>query len=209
LLLAVANRKIVLGELNMSAVIEKTLPRQREKSVDDLIAALYRTEGKAEIINGEIVEFMATGCEPGIANGNIFISLKLYQRQKRLGTAFGDNIGFVVDLPHRKSFSPDAAFYVGEKTGMKFLQGAPIFAVEVRSENDYGARAEREIAEKRADYFAAGTEIVWDVDLQSEDVIKSYTRDNPNEPRIFRRGEMADAEPTLPDWKMSVDELFE
>ncbi len=193
----------------MSAVIEKTLPRQHEKSVDDLIAALYRTEGKAEIINGEIVEFMATGCEPGIASGNIFISLKLYQRQKRLGTAFGDNIGFVVDLPHRKSFSPDAAFYVGEKTGMKFLQGAPIFAVEVRSENDYGARAEREIAEKRADYFAVGTEIVWDVDLQSEDVIKSYTRDNPNEPRIFRRGEMADAEPTLPDWKMSVDELFE
>ncbi len=193
----------------MSAVIEKTLPRNHEKSVDDLIAALYRTEGKAEIINGEIVEFMATGCEPGIASGNIFVSLKLYQRQKRLGTAFGDNIGFVVNLLHRKSFSPDAAFYVGEKTGMKFLQGAPIFAVEVRSENDYGARAEREIAEKRADYFAAGTEIVWDVDLQSEDVIKSYTRDNPNEPRIFRRGETADAEPALPDWKMAVDELFE
>jgi Uma2 family endonuclease len=193
----------------MSAVIEKTLPRSHEKSVDDLIAALYRTEGKAEIINGEIVEFMATGCEPGIASGNIFVSLKLYQRQKRLGTAFGDNIGFVVNLPHRKSFSPDVSFFVGERTGMKFLQGAPIFAVEVRRENDYGARAEREIAEKRADYFAAGTEIVWDVDLQSEEVIKSYTRDNPNEPLIFRRGETADAEPALPAWKIAVDELFE
>ena len=40
---------------------------------------------------------------------------------------------------------------------MKFFQGAPVFAVEVRSEGDYGPRAEREMAAKRADYFAAGT----------------------------------------------------
>lgn len=92
---------------------------------------------------------------------------------------------------------------------MKFLQGAPIFAVEVRSENDYGNKAEKAIAEKRTDYFAAGTEIVWDVDLLSEDVIKCYNRENPNQPRIFRRGEIADAEPALPNWKMAVDELFD
>lgn len=178
-------------------------------TTEQLIEKLYRTEGKAEIVNGEIVEFMATGCEPGIASGNIFFSLKNYQRQNRTGTAFGDNIGFLVNLPHRKSFSPDAAFYTGEKTGMKFLKGAPIFAVEVRSENDYGAKAEKEIAEKRADYFAAGTEIVWDVDLLSDEIIKSYHRDNSNEPRVFRRGEFADAEPSLPGWKMAIDELFD
>lgn len=193
----------------MSSVIERTLPRKREKSIDDLIAELYRTEEKAEIINGEIVKFMATGCEPGIASGNIFFSLKNYQRQTRLGTAFGDNVGFLVNLPHRKSFSPDTAFFSGKLTGMKFLQGAPIFAVEVRSENDYGAKAEKEIAEKRADYFAAGTEIVWDVDLQSENVIKSYARDNPNQARVFGHGEIADAEPALPDWTIPVNELFD
>lgn len=92
---------------------------------------------------------------------------------------------------------------------MKFLSGAPIFAAEVRSENDYGERAEIEIAEKRRDYFAAGTQIVWDVDLQSDDIIKSYHYENPDEPRIFKRGKTADAEPILLDWKMSVDELFE
>ena len=178
-------------------------------TTEQLIEKLYRAEGKAETINGEIVEFMATGCEPGIASGNIFFSLKSYQRQKRTGTAFGDNIGFLVNLPHRKSFSPDTAFYTGKKTGMKFSQGAPVFAVEVRSENDYGAIAEREIAEKRADYFAAGTEIVWDVDLLHADVIKCFRRDFPNEPRTFRRGEIADAEPALPDWRMTVDELFD
>jgi hypothetical protein len=35
--------------------------------------------------------------------------------------------------------------------------------VEVRSEGDYGPRAEQELARKRADYFEAGTRAVWDV----------------------------------------------
>jgi len=35
--------------------------------------------------------------------------------------------------------------------------------VGVRSENDYGLAAEGELATKRADYFAAGTRVVWDV----------------------------------------------
>jgi hypothetical protein len=42
-------------------------------------------------------------------------------------------------------------------TGGKFLQGAPLFAFEVPSEGDFGPAAEREIAAKRRDYFAAGT----------------------------------------------------
>jgi Uma2 family endonuclease len=39
---------------------------------------------------------------------------------------------------------------------MKFLEGAPAFAVEIRSEGDYGSKAEQRIIEKRRDYFAAG-----------------------------------------------------
>ena len=54
--------------------------------------------------------------------------------------------------------------------------------------------AEQAMREKRADYFACGTLVVWDVDLQSEDVVKSYKASDPENPVIFRRGEMADAE---------------
>ncbi len=81
--------------------------------------------------------------------------------------------------------------------------------VEVRSENDYGNKAEKAIKQKRYDYFAAGTEIVWGGDLLGDDVIKSYHKDNPDTPNIFKRGEIADAEPALPGWKIPVDELFE
>ena len=193
----------------MPSVIENTIPRTKQLTSAQLIEKLSQTDGKAEIINGEIVKFMSTGDEPSSAAANIFFSLRLYQQQKRFGRAYTDNVGFLVNLPHRKSFSPDVSFFTGERAGMKFLRGAPIFAVEVRSENDYGAVAEREIIAKRQDYFAAGTEIVWDVDLQNEEVIRAYHFEKPNEPRIFRRGEIADSAPVLPDWKIPVDELFE
>jgi Uma2 family endonuclease len=91
---------------------------------------------------------------------------------------------------------------------MKFFEGAPIFAVEVRSEADYGPRAERQMAKKRADYFAAGTLVVWDVDLFSDDVVKVYRSKGSSTPNIYRRGEIAEAEPALPGWSMPVNDLF-
>lgn len=83
------------------------------------------------------------------------------------------------------------------------------FAAEVRSENDYGTAAERQIKEKIADYFAAGTKVVWDVDLLGEDVVRVYRRDNPDQPSVYRRGEIAEAEPAVPGWTMAVDDLFQ
>jgi Uma2 family endonuclease len=91
---------------------------------------------------------------------------------------------------------------------MKFLEGAPVFAVEIRSEGDYGPAAEREIATKRADYFSAGTLVVWDVDLLSDEVVRVYRASDPDKPTIYRRGELAEAEPAVPGWWMPVDDLF-
>ena len=164
-------------------------------------------DGKAEIVNGEIMFMGPTGGLPGRAGLNIALSLRQYER-KAGGRAYPDNVGFKVNLPNRESFSPDAAFYTGKLTGMKFLEGAPLFAAEVRSEGDYGSVAEEKMAEKRADYFTAGTLVVWDVDLLSEDVVKVYRASDPNSPILYRRGEVAEAEPAVPGWSMPVDDLF-
>lgn len=101
-----------------------------------------------------------------------------------------------------------SAFFIGPDPGMKFFEGAPVFAVEVRNEEDYGAAAERQIAKKRADYFAAGTLVVWDVDLLSDDVVRVYRASDPERAKIYRRGEIAEAEPAVPGWTMPVDALF-
>lgn len=91
---------------------------------------------------------------------------------------------------------------------MRFFEEAPAFAVEVRSECDYGRKMEIELADKRTDYFAAGTIVVWDVNLLSDETIKCYSADNPTEPRVFCREETADAEPVVPGWLMLVDDVF-
>ena len=176
--------------------------------VEATIEDLYKVEGKAELVNGEIILMSPTGCLPGYAGDAILVSLYQYTKRHKVGIAVGDNKAFVVNLPHRKSFSPDAAFHVGANTGMKFFEGPPVFAVEVRSDGDYGARAERQMAKKRADYFAAGTLVVWDVDLLSEDVVRVYRASDPENASIYRRGDLAEAEPAVLGWTMSVDDLF-
>ena len=175
-----------------------------EATIEDL----YKVEGKAEIVNGEVVLMSPTGRRPSFAAREIFLSLYEYEKQTGRGYAVTDGAGFTVNLPHRKSFSPDAAFYTGDMNSMKFFEGAPVFAVEVRSEGDYGAKAEEAITKKRADYFATGTQVVWDVDLLGDDVVRVYRADDSESPTVYRRGGTAEAEPAVPGWRMAVDDLF-
>jgi len=179
-----------------------------EATIDDL----YKVEGKAELVNGEIILMSPTGRLPGYAGDVIFASLHNYSKRRKLGRAIGDNKSFVVNLPHRRSFSPDAAYHLStqsdSKFGMEFYKGAPVFAVEVRSKGDYGPRAERRMAQKRADYFAAGTLVVWDVDLVDDLVVRVYRLGEPDRPTFYKRGEIAEAEPAVPGWRFSVEEMF-
>ncbi len=175
-------------------------------TIDDLYN--MAEHGKAELVDGKLVPLMPTGGDPGYAGDEIFVALREYVRQTGFGRAVSDNKGFRVTLPHRESFSPDAALYIGPNPGMKFYDGAPIFAAEVRSERDYGPEAEHTLARKRSDYFAVGTLVVWDIDLLSEAVVRAYRASDPAQPLLFRRGELAHAEPAVPGWTMPVDALF-
>ena len=181
-----------------------------DAKTEALIGALYSVpeDGKAEIIDGALAVMEPTGGIPSRTGGDIYSSLRDYERITGLGYAFPDNAGFIVNLPNRKSFSPDAAFFIGELQGGKFLDGAPIFAAEVRSENDYGLAAERKMAAKSADYFAAGTQVVWDVDVLKEKIVRVYRASAPDDPTIHHVGEIAEAEPALPGWSMPVVDIF-
>ena len=104
-------------------------------TIDDL----YKVEGKAELVNGEIVCMSPTGGLPGKASLRIARRLLDHEESAGGGIAYPNNVAFAVKLPHRESLSPDASWYVGPPADMRFPQGAPVFAVEVRSENDYGS----------------------------------------------------------------------
>lgn len=195
-----------------------TIAAQRRRPTHDIrrrnpsyLDDLYRVEGKAELIEGRIVR-MASGDLPGEVALNIAISLREHVRRVGKGLAHGDGVGFAVpELPSgRESFSPDASYYTGPRPAnrMRFIQGAPDFAAEIRSGPDYGAAAEAQLADKRADYFAAGTQVVWDVDPVAE-CIHVYRAADPFNPiTTYHRGEIAEAAQAVPDWQMSVDDVF-
>jgi len=180
--------------------------QQMKATLDDL----YRTPEKAELIGGRIVQLMATGRIPNKVAGNIYVSLREYARQNG-GEAYTDNIGFAIPMlsSGRESFSPDASYYRGPFSDepMRFIEGPPTFAVEVRSENDYTPSALAEMAEKRDDYFQAGTKVVWDVDPIAE-CVHVYRASGPEHPVTFQRGQVADAEPSVPGWRVEVDWIF-
>lgn len=66
-----------------------TLTRPKA-TIDDL----YRVEGKAELVNGEIVYMDATGDDPGYAGDEVLVSLHDYAKDTKSGRAVGDNKGF-------------------------------------------------------------------------------------------------------------------
>ena len=181
------------------------LPLGRPATIDDL----RRTKHKAEIVNGEMLVTGPSGGGPGIATGNIVFSLHIHKKRHGGGRVFMSRLTYLLDLPHRQSISPDVSWYTGRPAGAGYPRGAPVFAVEVRDWIDHGDEAERRMAAKRADYFAAGTLVVWDVDVLRENLIRAYRANDPGHPAVYRTGETADAEPAVPGWRFPVDELFD
>jgi len=177
-------------------------------TIDDL----YKEKGKAELIGGRIVRFMAHGRAPSIVSFRIASSLDAHAQRTGKGEAHPDGLGYHIPeiASGRESFEPDASYYDGPLPAnpMRFIYGPPTFATEVRSENDYGEAAEVEMADKRADYFAAGTLAIWDVDPVAK-TIAVYRNGQAHQPSaVFAAGDTADAEPAVPGWRLPVDALF-
>jgi Uma2 family endonuclease len=180
-------------------------PLGREATLEDL----WNYEGPAELINGEIIPLTGTQVGPGNAAFLIRLSLHNHALAWGGGHALSESVTFVLETPRTQALVPDVAWFVGEVARNDIVNGAPTLAVEVRSNGDYGPTAERKMVRKRSLYFAAGTRVVWDVDVLREGWIRAYHASDPEHPVVFARGEIADAEPAVPDWRFPVDELFQ
>jgi Uma2 family endonuclease len=179
----------------------------RKATIDDL----RWVKGQAEIVDDRLVVIAPSGLRNARARGAILFSLMSYEDVHHGdGIVLSASVGFLVDAPHRRSICADVSWYTGPRSGDdSYPPVPPVFAAEVRDYADYGDEIDEHLAIKRADYFAAGTRVVWDVDVLREGVIRAYRADDPEHPTIFRRGEVADAEPAVPGWRFPVDELWD
>ena len=53
----------------------------------------------------------------------------------------------------------------------------------------------------------AGTSIVWDIDPAAK-LIRSYRAPTLDHVTVFGIGQVADAEPAIPGWRLPVDRIF-
>lgn len=185
--------------------MHSTAPLGREATLEDL----WNLDEPAELIDGEIIPVTPVPYRPGRAALLIWRSLEEHARLHGGGHAIADPTQHVLPGERPQVVIPDASWWIGAPREDEMLPGAPALAVEVRSKNGYGPAAERKITRKRSLYFAAGTQVVWDVDVLREAVIRAYRAADPERPAVFRRGEVADAEPAVPGWRFPVDEMFE
>ena len=160
----------------------------------------------AELVHGEVL-LMPTGAPAhSWVTRAIFLALYAYVAPRGLGEVFFDQLGYA--LPHRQDTVriPDVSFVragrfpvPAPRRGPMWL--APDLAVEVLSESDTHAYMRK----KLDDYFDAGVQLVWLVDLDGRGV---DVRVPGAAPRWVGEDGVLDGGDVVPGFSLAVRDLF-
>lgn len=177
---------------------------EKKKWTDEELMVLPHDGNKYELINGDLV-MTPTGFEHGEITTRLLVKLREHVMRNRLGVVLSSDVGY--RLPDGDLLSPDVSFITKEKlAGSKrpfkgFPKFAPDLAVEILSPSD----SKKSLRQKVEKYFANGTKLVWLIDPndQTVEVYKSAQESN-----ILRSGEYLIGNTLVPDFTMSIIDLF-
>ena len=159
-----------------------------------------------ELVRGELRKMPPAGAEHGELSLDIGASLSTYVKAHNLGKAFGAETGFLIGSDPDHVLAPDASFVrqervaaAGRVTG--YWPGPPDLAVEVISPSDRYT----EVAEKVADWLAAGVQLVILVDPRR----RSVTLHAPGQaPVTLTEQDTLDGSPVVPGWQLPIRDIF-
>ena len=135
---------------------------------------------------------------------DVIVPLRTFSR-KAGGRVF-DSGGFLVGRDFGQLRSPDVSYWAPNRefvTAGPWIKGAPDLAVEVLSPGQFG---EAYALPKIREYFDAGAQLVWFVDLPKREV-RVY-RPNATEYTIMRGKAVLTLEPIVPGFKLRVADIF-
>ena len=182
-----------------------TAPRPPTRPImtaDDLLA--MPDDGfRYELVRGELRKMSPPGWGHGKYSASVVRSLDGHVWANRLGDAATET-GFRLASNHVRA--PDAAFVRAERADAEqdtdgFFPGPPDLAVEVISPSD----RYREVAEKVADWLAAGTLAVITVNPRNRTV--GIHRPHA-EVVVLNEGDILEVQDVVPGWRMPVSEIF-
>ena len=191
-----------LGGIPLDRILFQPVPG--EATVEDVIAADARQNRLCELVDGVLVE-KPMGFRESLIAALLIQRMRAFVEERRLGVVSAPD--GMLQISENVVRMPDAAFIAWSRfPGGKIPhdpapQIAPDLAVEVLSPTN----TRREMERKRAEYFAAGTRLVWQIDPESRraEVYTSVTDCLP----IDNDGSL-DGGDVLPGFAISLRELF-
>ena len=158
-----------------------------------------------ELVRGRLVVREPPGSWHGAIAARLAYHLTDFVERHRLGLVFGQDTGFKIASDPDTVRGPDVAFVRRERLGAVHTKGyaalAPDLAVEILSPDDRPG----EVLAKVADFFGAGTALVWVVDPARAEV-RVYRQDGSL--TILRESESLDGENVVPGFSCQVRSLF-
>lgn len=174
-------------------------------ATEEDVERIRREEGRlCELIDGVLVE-KAVSEETSILAGQLITLLNNFILPRRLGWASSPD-GFV-RLGGRQLRAPDVAFIPREQRADArplregYPQVAPPLVIEVFSPGNTPG----EMEQKRAEFFAAGTELFWIVYPDRKEV-EVWT--DPHTHRTLKRQDVLDGGSVLPGFSVTVADIF-
>jgi Uma2 family endonuclease len=175
-----------------------------------LVMPPYDEDGnqcRFELIRGELKVMPLAKPLHGAICSRLHIKIGSFVEEHDLGECFGAETGFHVERDPDSVPGPDVAFVSHERLAAaenfeKYFTFAPDLAVEVLSPGNTA----REISEKVAMYFAAGSRAVW-VFHPKKRTAAAYT--SPSEVRVFSEHEKFDGGEVLPGFTLDLAKLFD
>ena len=163
-------------------------------------------EGRYELIDGQLVEMSPSGSESSSVGATILIHLGSHVRPRRLGKLFNAEGGFVLFPGRDLVRAADVAFVRADRLPPPperrgFLRLAPDLVVEVISPSDRLP----DVLAKVEMWLEAGVRLLWLVDPDRRTVA---VHEPGREPRLLGEGEELDGGEVLPDFRVTVAELF-
>ncbi|MEM7536889.1 MAG: Uma2 family endonuclease, partial [Chloroflexota bacterium] len=168
------------------------------------------SEESRELFHGWLVwKHMTHGIERGIV-GNITNTVSPFAIHIGFGTVYPDQTECV--MSNGDVLIPDACLISWQRrdeilqphgpNDRPLFKGGPELVIEARSPSN----TRKEDREKRAKYFANGTQVVWDVDEETQR-IWVYRANAPSRPTEYRMGDEITCE-FLPGWRRNLTDLF-
>jgi len=158
-----------------------------------------------ELDDGELIELAPVIGDHGAREVSISGPLYVFAR-KAGGRVFASSTGFMVGPSFRQLRSPDVA-YIGpgrlQDSYPRFIHGAPDLAVEVLSEGQHG---EAYAKSKVREYFEAGAQLVWLVDMRRQEV-RVY-RPGSDEITRMRGKATLTLDPIIAGFELVVADIF-